>query len=172
MSAVVLLGRRWRRLPVVVWAAGVLTLGVGVGAAYGYFTSDGSHTGSATIGKLTEVQLIPTSATPSTLLYAGGSADVRFAVDNTNNYSVTIVSVTSSTGSTISAAGGRGACSGAGGATFVGYTGTPISVPAHTSGGASYAVTLATAASMSASSTTGCQTATFSIPVEITVVKG
>ena len=134
------------------------------GAAYAYFTSSGSQSGSGTAGSLQSVTMAATTGTPGTPLLPGGSGDVTLKVTNTNNYAVTLVSV-SGAGS-VSADGGHPGCTTTG-ITFTSQTSLNISIAAN----GTTQVDLPNAASMSAASSSGCQGATFSIPVTITVQK-
>lgn len=147
-------------LPVVVIA------GLGLGAAYAYFTSSGKGTGPASIGTMAAVTVATTTATPSTALLPGGTGDVTLEVTNHNGYAVTLVSVVG-TGGAITADGGHPGCTTTG-VTFTNQTGLSTNIPASSTS----AIDLPGAAAMSAASSAGCQGATFSIPVTITVHKG
>ena len=149
-----------RRLVLVLTVVGLLALG---GVAWAYLTASGSGTGHGSTGTMHTVTLSATTGTPSTPLYPGGTGDVSLEVDNPNSYPVTLVSVAGN--GPISPDAGHPGCTTTG-VTFAGQTGLSTSVP----GGASnYQVHLSGAVSMSASSSSGCQGATFSIPVTITV---
>jgi hypothetical protein len=140
-------------------------IGLGSGAAWAYFSSSGSGTGTATVGTMTTVLLISATVSPSSSLYPGTSGDVVLKVTNPNGFTVTLVKVVQS--GTITATGAKGTCSATGGVSFTNQTGLSVTVPAHSS----KSIHLATAAAMSTSSPTGCQGATFLIPVTITVEK-
>ncbi|MGH9919883.1 MAG: hypothetical protein ACRD6W_13595 [Nitrososphaerales archaeon] len=146
-------------------AALVLDLGAFAGTAYAYFTASGSGSGSGTVETLQAVAIVSPTLSPSDVLYPGRTADVTLTLTNPNNHAVTVTTVLAY--STISATWGKGTCSGTGGVTFTDQTGlTDKTIPAHTTKSFHFP----TAASMSsASSTTGCQTATFFIPVTVTV---
>ena len=96
------------------------------------------------------------------MLQPGGSADVILRITNPNDFAVTLSSVTAN--GTITASGGLGACTTTG-VSFGGVSGlsTPIAEDATT------LVHLQGAATMSSASSSGCQGATFSIPVSIAV---
>ncbi|HSK58701.1 MAG TPA: hypothetical protein VK935_06570, partial [Actinomycetospora sp.] len=99
------------------------------------------------------------SAITSGLLYPGSSGEVKITVNNPNTYPVTLTSVTPNGAPT--ASGGTGTCSTTGVTLTGGSSGTTI--PAD----GSVTLTLKDAASMSSASDTGCQNATFTIPVAV-----
>lgn len=139
-----------------------LVVGLASGAAYAYFTSSGKGTGSASVGSMQPVTV--STASPGTLLLPGGSADVTFQVTNPNSFAVTLVSVTGN--GPITATGGQGSCPTANtGVTF----NPPTSLSTVINPGATKSIDLPGAASMSQTSASGCQGATFSIPVTIAV---
>ena len=150
------------RLVAVLAVVGVLAVG---GAAWAYFTSSGSGSGSASTGTMSTVTLNATAGTPLTPLYPGGTGDVSLEVNNPNAYTVSLVSVTGNGPITHDA--GHSGCL-ATGVTFTDQTGLTKSIPASTN---NFQINLAGAVSMDSSSSSGCQGATFSIPVTITVHK-
>ena len=154
-----------KRTPFVIGAIVALVLGLGAGAAFAYFTSHGSGKGSASAGSLAPVTVVATTGSPNTPLSPGNSGDVVLKVHNSNSVAVTLVSV-SGNGS-ITADGGHSACTTTG-VTFANQSGLSINIPANTT----TPVDLAGAASMGVTSSNGCQGATFSIPVSITVHEG
>ena len=150
-----------RRLITILAVVGILAVG---GAAWAYFTSHGSGSGHGSTGTMSTVTLNATAGTPSTPLYPGGSGDVSLEVNNPNAYAVTLVSVTGS--GTITPIADP-SCTTTG-VTFTNQTGLSTTIPPSTSG---YQIPLPGAVSMNSSSSNGCQGATFSIPVTITVEK-
>jgi predicted ribosomally synthesized peptide with SipW-like signal peptide len=155
--------RRWGLVPVA-GAVGALAAGLGGGGAYAYFTSHGTGTGSATAGTLQAVTVQAATISPSTPLYPGVTGDVVLKVNNPNAFALSLVSVSYGT---ITAVGGIGAC------TTTGITlNTPTNLPYTINASGTTSVDLAGAATMGSSSQTGCQGATFSIPVTITVHEG
>jgi hypothetical protein len=86
-------------------------------------------------------------------------------VNNPNNFAVKLTAVTGT--GTITATGGIGTCTTTG-VTFTAPGLLTQDIPANSS---NVSVDLPGAASMSATSQTGCQGATFTIPVTITVQK-
>ena len=162
-----------RHKVVVIGASALLSVGIGVGAAWGYWTTSGVGTGTTTGASLGSVTLVAVTGSPSTPLYPGGTGDVIFNITNANAYPVTLVSVTLEAGHSITASGGIGTCTGNGGVTFTSQTPNVV-IPANTAGNGypnGYPVDLTAASAMSTSSPTGCQGATFSIPITITVKK-
>jgi hypothetical protein len=149
-----------RRLVTLIAVMGVLALG---GVAWAHFTASGSGSGQATAGTIDTVTLSASAGTPSTPLYPGGTGDVSLEVNNPNHYAVTLVSVTSD--GTITPDANHSSCTTTG-VTFTNQNGLSTIIPASAS---NYRIDLAGAVSMGSSSSSGCQGATFSIPVTITV---
>ena len=147
-----------------IFLAVIALFGLSAGAAYAYFTSSGSQSSSGSAGSLQSVTVAATTGTPGTPLLPGGSGDVTLKVTNTNNYAVTLMSVTGA--GSVTADAGHSGCTTTG-VTFTPQTSLNMSIAAN----GTTQVDLPNAASMSASSSTGCQGATFSIPVTITVQK-
>ena len=155
---------RYRSYLLIMSAIGII-IGLGSGAAYAYFTSSGSGKGSASIGTMQPVTLVSATVAPSTLLLPGSTGAVTLKVNNQNSFAVTLVSVTG-TGGTITADSGHPGCTTTG-VTFTNQTSLNTSIPASTTA----TIDLPGAAAMSTASSAGCQGATFSIPVTITVHK-
>jgi len=154
---------RRRRLVSVLAAVGVLAVG---SAAWAYFTSSGSGSGHASTGTMSTVTLNATAGTPSTPLYPGGTGDLSLEVNNPNAYAVTLVSVTGN--GTIMPDAGHPSCMTTG-VTFTNQTGLNTTILGSATNDQ---ILLPGAVSMNSSSSNGCQGATFSIPVTITVDKG
>jgi hypothetical protein len=150
----------------------IISLGLFGGTAYAYFTSSGSGAGQGNVGKMSTVTLVAIiTTTPKTELYPGHSGDVLLEVKNPNAYSVTLMKVTW-TGGAITVDGSHPSCTTTG-VTFVNWAGV-ISIPPNTATNGypnGYPVHLTGHATMSDSSSNGCQGATFFIPVIITVEK-
>lgn len=161
--------RAWRRSWKVVLPSAlvVAVLGLSLGVAYAFVTSSGSGTAVATTGSMQTVTIDAIAQDPSESLLPGATADATFAVDNPNPVAVTLVSVVQN--GTISVSGGSGCTLADSGVTFANQTGLSISIPASTS---DYDIDLLGAMSMASSSADGCQNATFSIPITITVQEG
>lgn len=136
-----------------------------IGIAIAAFDSSGQGDGIALSGSMLPVTVAATVGgdTPSTLLQPGSTADVILRVTNSNAASVTLTAVTGN--GTITASGGIGSCpTGSTGVTFTDQTSLSTTIPASST----VLIHLAGAASMSSSSLSGCQGATFSIPVAVT----
>jgi hypothetical protein len=152
--------------PFVFGGAIALIVGLGAGTSYAFWTSNGSgkgHGATGTLQPVTVVAFVGGDAPNSQLSPGGPSADVILRINNQNSISVTLVSVTGN--GTITVDGGHTACTTTG-VSFANQTGLNVTVPAGSS-----LFHLSGAASMSSTSSTGCQGATFMIPVTITVHK-
>ncbi len=158
--------RRWMRMPLVLGAVIALVLGLGAGTAYAYFTSTGHGSGAASAGTASPVTVVQASGTVNSKLYPGASADLLVELNNPNSYSVNIVGVTAGTG-TVTGTSGVSTC-----------TNTEVTVPTQT--GLSIAVApgngilvhIPNGVAMGTTPDSGCQGATFQVPVTITVQKG
>lgn len=160
-----------RRLGVAL-AVAFLAVATLSGGAYAYFKTTGSGTGAATIGSLPDgsVTLLAAASTPTgTPLIPGGTAQLVFTITNNNAFSVTLFSIQSTAAGTADH-GNIGTCATSG-----------VSVPLNTPSGVTLtpgthdysingAAQMGTTASGSPSDS-GCQGATFHIPVRIVVHK-
>jgi hypothetical protein len=99
------------------------------------------------------------------LLPAGPAADVTIKVNNPNSFAVTITNVAGN--GPITPDTGHPSCTTTG-VTFTNQTGLSDTVPANSTNDS---IDLAGTASMSANSLSGCQGATFTIPLTVTVQK-
>lgn len=154
--------KRYRSAAALLGLVGTLALG---GTAWAFFHSSGAGNGKGAAGTMSTVTINATAGTPSTPLYPGGTGDVSFQVNNPNAYAVTLVSVAGNGAITPDA--GHASCTTAG-VTFANQTGLSTTIPASASG---YQIHLSGTVSMSTASSSGCQGATFSIPITITVQK-
>lgn len=160
------MSRRWRRSLVVFGAVVALVLGLGGGAAFAYFTSTSSGTGHATVGTVHGVTVVAATGTPNSLLQPGDKADLTLTLDNPNNsFSVTIVTIAQN--GTVTVTGGNDCTASNADVSVLSLTTLSVSVPS----GTTEVVHIANAATMGATSASGCQRATFHIPVTITVEK-
>ena len=134
-------------------------------AAYAYFSSSGTGSDIATTGEIEPVTVTAFTGgdAPSSQLAPGGSADVVLRIDNPNAAAVTLTSVAGGP-APITADAGHAACTTTG-VTFANQTGLSSVIGP----GGTTLVHLPGAASMSLSSSSGCQGATFDIPVSISV---
>ncbi|MCU1443289.1 MAG: hypothetical protein JWQ59_1439 [Cryobacterium sp.] len=151
---------------VMVTAAAVTIAG---GTAFAYWsTAPGSGSGAAKAGEAQALTTTAIAASITSLLYPNGpNADVKITVVNPNPFNVTVTGVTSriTVGTPVTASGGTGVCTTTG-VTFVAPAAgvIPFTVPKNDS----VTVTLIAAAKMDDASQTGCQKATFTIPVTLT----
>jgi len=156
-----LLGRRRRLVALVA----VPALVAGAVTARASWTTHGSGTGAATAAGMQTVTLVAFVGgdAPSSTLVPGGTADVILRVSNPNPFSVQVYSISSAGAITPDASHP--------GCTTTGVSFTPPASPSITipAGPSSTLVHLAGAAAMSASSSSGCQGATFSIPITLVV---
>jgi hypothetical protein len=158
-------------MPLVLGAVVALVLGLGAGAAFAYFTSTGSGSGAATTGTAQPVTVLQTSATVTNKLYPGGSGDLRVKLDNPNGYPVTIVAIAAGSG-TVTGSGGIGTCTNTG-VSVSPQSGLSITVASDPNlPNNPVSVVIPDGVSMSTSSDSACQSATFQVPVAITVQKG
>ena len=167
------------RLTPVVAAATTLAVGVFAGTAYAYFSATGSGTGSASVGRLQGVHVEPATATVTSPLFPGATGTLVLSLTNPNAISVSVVGVAQDGPVTVTTTSG-------GGAGCTSDTGTWPSITPGTSGvsvtagvqsgldlplaaNAVTTVTVGGGATMSTSSNTTCQGASFHIPVTVTV---
>jgi hypothetical protein len=142
-----------------------LLLGLSSGSAFARWNGSGGGTGPGA----TETMLTPSVSAfsggdaPTTALLPGSVSDVVLRVTNTNSYAVTITAI--SLNGSITEAGGIGACALSGVSTNF-PTSPSIAVPT-----GSTLLHLAGAAVMSVGSPSGCQGATFGIPVSVSFQK-
>jgi hypothetical protein len=141
--------------------AGTLVLS---GAAYAWITGAASGTASASTSTMSAVTVVALNGSDATTsdLQPGGTADVVLRVSNPNSFAAELVGVAAN--GTVTATGGRGTCVTTG-VSLVPQSGLSVALAR----GATTLVDLPGAASMSAAASSGCQGATFAIPVAITV---
>ena len=150
------------RPAVVAVVAVVALLAIGLltaATAYAYWSSTGSATGVGSTGSV--VSLTTTAATPSgTTLVPGGSAPLVLTVTNPNPMTVVVTSVQLDPNRDVEVSGSVGAC-----------TAPPLTVDASTSlslaAHSTATVTVPDAVTLGDSAASGCQGATFTIPVTL-----
>lgn len=157
--------RRLRSL--VIGALVAATLGLGSGWAYAFVNSSGSGAGVATVAKDPPITMVAATATPDSLLVPGQSADLTMTLDNPNDFAVQIISIAPDPTRPVTATGGEGECTNTGVAVDA-QTGLDVVVAS----GDGVVVHLPHAVSMGTNSESGCQGATFNVPVLITVRQG
>lgn len=131
--------------------AAAVTMSLGVAQAF--WTAGGS--GTASVQAANGLQLVATPGTLGTLLYPGASTDLVISINNPNPYAVSVSAIATGTPTTTTTA-----CTTTG-VTVGTLTGFPKTLAANTS----TTVTFTNAVGMSSASVTGCQGATFTIPI-------
>jgi hypothetical protein len=151
-----------RRVAVLIAAAASFA---GAGVALAFYTTSGSGSGSATAATPQAVSVVAFAGgdAPSSTLQPGGTADVILRLSNPNAYAVTLVAATGN--GSITPDSGHSGCTTTG-VSFTDQTGLSISIPSGSS-----LVHVPGAAKMDTTSSSGCQGATFSIPITLTVHK-
>ncbi len=143
------------------------------GPAFGYFTAlSGSGTAQQSTGTLQGVAILAaTTGSPSSSLLPGDSADLLLKVTNPNPTTVTIIAV--SQGGGVSVQGGSGCTGDPAWPGTLGNSGvsvassTGLSIPV--AGVATAEVHVAAGAAMGVTSYSGCQGASFQVPVTVVV---
>ncbi len=139
-------------------------LGGLAGGISAYVHGSGSGSGAATVGTASPVTVqAVTSGTPMSSLVPGGSADLLVQVSNPNSFAVTIVAIAPN-GPVSSVVGGNGCTVANSGVSVPTQTGLSIAV-----GPGTQVVHIAGGATMSTSSFSGCQGASFQVPAALTV---
>jgi len=142
-----------------------LCLATGAGGAYAYWATIGSGSGAATNGTMATVtvEALVAGDSPQSTLVPGGTADVAVRAFNPNGFAVQVYAISGNGPATADA--NHPACTTTG-VTFLNPAAplTPaVTIPADSS----VLITLQGAAAMSTASSTGCQGATFSLPVTL-----
>lgn len=163
-------GSRHRRALALAIAAFAVLIGVGEGVAYAFF-STGSGSGSATSGTLRQVSVLSAAASPSMALLPGGTADLALTLDNQNSFPVTITGIAQDGPVTVTGGSGCTSDSGTWPDGTLGNSG--VSVPTQAGldivvARGTHNVDVPSGVSMGTGSYTGCQGASFEIPVTVT----
>lgn len=137
-------------------------------AASAYFRSTGSGTGHASNGTF-QSPIVAATGTVTSPLRPGDTADLHLVIVNPNSYAVTIAGITQTPMSSISVTGAIGTCTSASAGVGVSASQPLLPLTITAINGGSQTVDVAGGASMTASSATGCQHASFTIPVTLTV---
>lgn len=142
-----------------------LCLATGAGGAYAYWATAGAGSGAATNGSMATVtvEALVAGDGPQGTLVPGGTADVAVRAFNPNNHPVQVYAITGN--------GPAAADVDHPGCTTTGVTfvdppaplAPAVSIPANSS----VLITLQGAAAMSTGASSGCQDATFSLPVTL-----
>lgn len=153
--------RAWRHAAAVVGATTAVTLGLGSGAAWAYFDASGTGTGHAAVGTIKPLSLLFAAGSPGDSLFPGGSADLHLDVTNPNSYPVTIIGLHQTGIVTVS---GGNDCDAANASLTLPTASLDIPIPPGSS-----SVTVPTGISMGTSAFSGCQNASFFIPLTVSV---
>ena len=136
------------------------------GTASAYWPTGGAASGSAASGSsLASLTTTATPATGSPLVPGGPAVALSVTVDNPGSLAVTVTGVALDTSRGIGVTGARGTCTNPPltVVTPAGWSG--LTVPAN---GTTGATTIAAAVSLGAGASSGCQGATFTIPLTLT----
>lgn len=149
--------------------AALLSLVLGVGTAYAYWSTIGVGSGSAASGTMQTVTVDAFVAgdTPATALVPGGTAEVIVRASNPNAFAVQVYSFTSNGAATADAS--HPLCTTTG-VTF-NAPAAPLTPTVSIAANSSVLITLPGAASMSTASQSACQGAVFHLPVTMAVRK-
>lgn len=154
-----------------------LALGLGGGAAYAYVTSSARGTGTAVVGGVPSRvtveaatgtvanELRPGGSTTGNELQPGGSGDLLVTLQNANPFPVTLTGL--SQNGSVTVLGGSGCTAANAGVSVTARTDLSITIPSGTN-----TVSVPDGISMSSASDSGCQGASFDIPVVVTVRQG
>jgi len=142
-----------------------LCLATGVGGAYAYWATVGAGSGAATNGTMVTVtvEALVAGDSPQNTLVPGGTADVAVRALNPNGHAVQVYAIRGNGAATADA--NHPGCTTTG-VTFVepaAPLAPTVSIPANSS----VLITLPGAATMSTASLSGCQGATFTLPVTL-----
>ncbi len=148
------------------WFAIVAVVCALSGAAAAYYSARASSSTVVNVGSAKAVTVVAATGTPTTSLYPGGVGDVTLTVDNPNDFALRIIALGPSPTAAVTASGGTGPCT-VTGVSVASLTGLDIAVPP----GAGDVIDVPGAVAMGTDSDSGCQGATFSVPVSLTVEK-
>jgi hypothetical protein len=152
-----------KRRALIAVAAIVAAVVLGVGAVFAYFEATGHGTGSASDGTAPTITIqAVASGSPTSTLLPGSTADLLVQVQNPSSFTLTIVGIAQN--GTATPEGGSGCTSSNDGVSVPAETGLSMSLAPGTS-----VLHFSGAAAMSLTSYSGCQGASFDIPVTLTV---
>jgi hypothetical protein len=161
--------RSWWRVAAKRWwvALGLscVVVGLSSGVAFAHWTGTGGGTASSATGTMATPSVVAFIGgdAPSSALLPGGSGDVMLRINNPNAYPVTLTAIAAN--GSIVVSGASGTC------TMTGVTTNFPSSPAIAVPAGSTLFHLSGAALMSLGSQSGCQGATFTIPVNVSFQK-
>jgi hypothetical protein len=154
--------RRSRRVPLLVGAVVALVVGLGAGSAFAYFARPMHNHGAAGASMARSITVVQSTGTVARTLYPGASADLIVQIDNPNDLPVDIVTVVGN--GPVTSSGGIGSCVTTG-VTVPTQKGLSIAVAP----GSDVVVHIPDGVAMGSTSSSGCQGATFNVPVALTV---
>lgn len=157
------LGSWFRRIATLTAITGVI---VGSGVAYAYWTTSGTGSGTAKAATASPLSTVSAVASTTGLLYPGAIGDLKVTFDNPNPFPVTVKSLSAGTGA-VTASGGASTCSTTG-VSLLSQSNLSILVPAKSGTDGQTTATVTGAVQMDNSSDSGCQGATFTVPVSFT----
>jgi hypothetical protein len=142
-----------------------LCLATGVGGAYAYWATVGAGSGAATNGTMAaiSVEAYVSAGSPQGTLVPGGTVDVAVRALNPNSFPVQVYAIRGNGGATADANYPACTTTGVKFVDPVAPLNPTVSIPANSS----ILITLPNAAAMSTASSSGCQGATFSLPVTL-----
>ena len=167
------LSARLRRLSrpgrLIVGGVVALVIGLGGGTAYAFFAGTGSGSGVALTGSTQTVTIDAATGSTTTKLYPGitPAADLTITLDNPNKVAIIITAISAGSGG-VTGSGGVGTCTTTG-VSVVPSTTLNITIPANVTG---YTFDVPQSVTMGAASDTGCQGATFHVPVNLAAQVG
>ncbi|WP_426997034.1 hypothetical protein [Pseudarthrobacter sp. N5] len=147
----------------------ILSLAIGTGGAYAYWTSTGAGTGSAANGTMqtVTVEAFVSGDSPQSTLVPEGTAETILRVTNPNPYTVQVYSVSPNGPATADST--HTGCTTTG-VTFTG-TAAPTTPAVYVAANSTALITLPGTAAMDSTSQSACQGATFHLPVTLAVRK-
>jgi hypothetical protein len=141
----------------------VVAAGLGVGAVFAYFLVTGHGSGSGANGTAPTVTIqAVASGSPNSTLLPGSTADLLVQVQNPSSLTLTVTGIAQN--GTATPEGGNACTSSNDGVSVPTQTGLSVSLAPGTQ-----TLHFSGAAAMSTSSASGCQGATFDVPVTLTV---
>jgi hypothetical protein len=143
----------------------VLAIGVASGTAYAFVGSSGGGSGGARVGSTHSVVVTAATGTVTNQLSPGGSGDLVLTLDDPNPGSLTLVALQQH--GSVTVVGGQDCTAANAGVSAPSLTGLSLGI-----GSGTHSVTVPHGALMSTASASGCQGASFQIPVLVTVDKG
>jgi hypothetical protein len=155
-------GHSKSRRTVLAGTATALALGVVVGTAFAFVRATGSKAASGKVGHPAAIIVEHATGTVSSVLFPGADADLALTLTNPNTGTAKVTGIAQD--GTVSVSGGTGCTKTNAAVTVRTLTGLSVTL-AH----GTHSVTVVTGAAMGSAAVTGCQGATFHIPVTVTV---